>query len=252
MAVLSTLAQHIDLLSGIASFLVFLNLARLKLLGSYKAFGAFLLIHGGLLLVVSTLRPGTNRYAYTYLYGQGLLWLVYLWVVVELYQKVLTLYPAIVGMAKYVVVLAMGASLVGSPKELSAGNWGSDIILRHMAIQRAVTAAMCLHMILLTWFLGWLLVRLPRNTVYHTVLFFFYFLAEAIGNLYRILTGVQVDAAVNLGLQICTLLAFVGWMVLIQEEGEALPQTEAYAGSSSAMIRAMEQVNRSLSRGARH
>jgi hypothetical protein len=107
-------------------------------------------------------------------------------------------------------------------------------------------------MILLTWFLGWLLVRLPRNTVYHTVLFFFYFLAEAIGNLYRILTGVQVDAAVNLGLQICTLLAFVGWMVLIQEEGEALPQTEAYAGSSSAMIRAMEQVNRSLSRGARH
>lgn len=256
MAVLLVLQPYLTLLGAIASFLVILRMFWIRLARRYAAFVGFLAVHGTLLVLLSTIRPNTTWHGYVYLFGQAFLWLFYVLVILELYRKVLAMYAAISNLASYVVVISMGVSIAISfatiSNDLSRGAHQSGVILRHMAIQRAVTAAMCLHLIVLTWFLSWMLVRLPRNTVYHTVLFFFYFLAEAVGNLYRNLTGMDVTEGVNVGLQICTLLAFAGWLVLMRPVGEDLPSRPKSGGTgvdSSKILRQMEQVNRALSKG---
>lgn len=123
------------------------------------------------------------------------------------------------------------------------------MVFRYTVILRAVSSALSVFMILIAAFLLWMPVPLPRNTIRHSVLFFFYFFVTT--GVYYVLNSQRPGFAqiANLVTGLLTLSALVSWYFLVQPEGEAAPVVHAVPRTSSAdMLGRLEALNRTLAR----
>lgn len=196
-----------------------------------------------------------NQVAVLFIYtvAQPLLWLLYILMVIEVFQKVFVKFPGIAQFAQRVVVISMVLAflfaLASIGGDLSTGWSGRSMIFRYTVILRAISGALSVFMILIAAFLLWMPVPLPTNTIRHSFLFFFYFFVTT--GVYYVLdttSAAFVDVA-NLLTNILTMAALISWYFLVQPEGElvAIPH-HLPISPSGEILRRLDALNRTLSR----
>lgn len=238
-------------------FLLAATLWRRGLVRSYPFFTVYLCLEGTA-LCASLLAAGSRKGAVTvYLVAQPLLCLLYFLMVTEVYTKVFARFPGIARFGRRVLLLSMAVAIliaivtsgVDNPSE-----WSQVSTIRlYSSVQRALTTALSLFMILIAGFLIWMPVPLPANTLRHGFLFFFYFLTAT--SVYFYLNTIGTAAAVplaNLVLIASTILALTGWLVLLKANGEEPPaQGSGPKAPASQILGKLEELNRNLSRNDR-
>ena len=204
--------------------------------------------------VTATLLATGNRKAVFFIYAisQPVLWILYILMVIEVFQKVFAKFPGIARFAQRVVlasmVLAFIFALTSIGGDLSGGWSGRGMVFRYSVILRTITSALSVYIILLAAFLLWMPVPLPANTIRHSFLFFFYFfVATAVYYILNTSAPGFVDIA-NLVISGLTLATLGGWYFLVQPEGETVPAISAAPrASASDMLSRLEALNRTLS-----
>ena len=234
-------------------FLVAWVFYRRNLWRAYFFFWICLLVEG--FGVASTHLAGGNidKIMLIYTVAQPPVWVLYIFMVIELFQKVFAKFPGIARFAKWVIVVSMVLAflfaLASIGGDLSKSWSGRSIIFRYSVILRTISSALSVYMIIIAAFLLWMPVPLPANTIRHSFLFFFYFFVTT--GVYYVLntTDTQFVQMANLLTGVLTLAALIGWYFLVQPEGEAIPAVSpAPRASSSDLLGRLEALNRTLSR----
>ena len=234
-------------------FLVVWTLYRRGLWRSYPIFSLCLLVEGFVLGAMLFPGLGHKNVLMVYQNSQAPIWLLYVLAVLEIFQKVFAKFPGIALFGKRVIWLAILVAFVfalsSASGDLETGWTGSSLTKRYTVVVRVASSALTLYMILISVFLLWMPVPLPRNTIRHSVLFFFYFLITT--SLHYVLnttSGPNVQL-VNAGIAGLTITALAGWLFYLRPEGEEIPSFGvAPRSSSSAMLDRLEAVNRALSK----
>lgn len=235
-------------------FLVVLALFRRNLSRSYRFLTLYLLLEG--LAVGTTLYlQNQNRLGQAlrvYLYIQPPIFLLYIAMVIELFQKLFARYPGIALLARRVVIgsmiVAFLLSLASLGGDLSSGWTGQSRISKYSVILRALSSALTLFLLILTAFLHWMPVPLPPNVIRHSLIFFFYFLVNAFVQYQLNITRQRYIDLVNLCLSVGTAIALIAWFILLKPKGEIPPSSGAPRTPSGALLDRLDALNRSLSR----
>jgi len=243
----------ISVLTVPAYFLVAWAFYRRDLWRAYLFFWICLIFEGAALAGTHLADGNIDKIMLIYTVAQPPLWLLYILMVIELFQKVFARFPGIARFAKWVIVgsmvLAFLFALASIGGDLSKGWSGRSMIFRYSVILRTISSALSVYMILIAAFLLWMPVPLPANTIRHSFLFFFYFFVTT--SVYYVLNTSNarfVDIA-NLATGVLTLAALVSWYFVVQPEGEAIPAVGAAPrASSSDLLGRLEALNRTLSR----
>jgi hypothetical protein len=248
---------HLKLIISVVTVPVYFVVAwafyRRNLWRPYFYFWICLLVEGTAL--AATHLAGNNRNAILAIYtvAQPPMWILYILMVIDLFQKVFAKFPGIARFAQRVVLLSMVLAFIfafaSMGGDLNTGWSGMSLIARYSVILRAISSALSVYMILIAAFLLWMPVPLPANTIRHSFLFFFYFFVTT--GVYYMLNTTRAGYVqmANLLTGALTLVALVSWYFLVQAEGEAVPVVHAAPRASSAdLLGRLEALNRTLSR----
>ena len=248
------LRHLISVLTVPVYFLVAFALYRRGLWRSYLFFEICLLMEGASLAAL--LLAGNNIPAYLFIYkiSQPPIWVLYILMVIEVFQKVFIKFPGIARLAQRVVIasmlIAFAFALASIGGDLTDGWTGRSLVPRYSIILRTISSALNIFMLLIAAFLVWMPVPLPPNTIRHSLLYFFYFFV-ATGVHYvlnvNIKNGEWVQIS-NLVISLLTLAALGAWHLLLQPEGEIIPVLHPNPRTaSSEMLARLESLNRTLS-----
>lgn len=249
---LASLSQAISVVNAPMYFLLAWALYRRGMSRSYLFFTVYLVLEG--LAAAAMLYAGNDIRLQRTIYklAQPPISLLYVGMVIEVFQKLFARFPGIARFAKRAVVvsivIAFVFSLASIGGDLSQGWTGHSLISRYSVILRAISSAIILYLILISLFLLWMPIPLSANVFRHSVLFFVYFFVTS-GIHYLLNTDRTYDVKLaNFILNSLTLLALGSWYVLLQPQGELVPTSTGPLTSSSQMLNRLESINRSLSR----
>jgi len=250
---LAQLKNTISILTVPVYFFVAFAFYRRNLWRAYTAFCCCLIVEGTALAATHLAHGNNQAILRIYTIAQPALWVLYILMVVELFQKLFARYPAIARFSQAIVlasmVLAFVFALASIGGDLSTGWSARGIIFRYSVIMRTISSALSVYMILLAAFLVWMPVPLPSNTIRHSLLFFFYFFVTT--GVYYMLNTSTADFVVvaNLVTSILTLGTLAAWYFLVQPGGErvgvAAPAPKVTSGE---LLGRLEALNRTLSR----
>lgn len=248
------LKNAISILTVPAYFLVAFVFYRRNLWRPYFSFWICLLVEGSVVAAMHLAHGNTPAVLRIYMIGQPALWILYILMVMELFQKLFAKFPGIARFAQRVVLVSMVVAFVFALAsiggDLSTGWSGRSMIFRYSVIMRTVSSALSVYMLLIAGFLLWMPMPLPTNTIRHSFLFFFYFFVTT-GVYYVLNTSASPGfvTIANFLTSVLTLTALGAWYFLVQPEGELVPAlTPAPRTSSSDMLGRLEALNRTLSR----
>ena len=234
-------------------FLLAVALYRRKISRSYLFLTIYLLVEGAG-LALTLFFQFSHRVAdiiRVYRFIQPPIFLLYIAMVVELFQKLFARYPGIARLARSVVVGSMLAafllSLTSLGGDLSTGWTGQSLISRYSVILRFLSSAITLFLLLITAFLHWMPIPLPPNVIRHSLIFFFYFLSNAFVQYQLNITRQRYLDIVNLVLAAGTAIALSAWFILLKEKGETPPSSAPPRTPSHALFDRLESLNRTLS-----
>jgi hypothetical protein len=249
---LAQLRQFLSWCTVPVYFAVAIAFFRRGMWRSYRYF-CWCLVAEGLILALLLAAQGNDRaYLQIYKVSQVPLWVLYVLMVTDLYRKVFARFPGIARFAQRVVVasicVAFALALGSIGGDISQGWSGRSMILRYSIILRAISAAISLFLILIAFFLVWLPIPLPVNTIRHSVLFFFYFFVNTFVHYVLDLGRGSYVQIANLVTSLSTLIALLCWYFLLYPAGESGPPSrKAPRTSSTAMLDRLEALNRTLS-----
>lgn len=254
------LAQWSSLLSLVNApvyFLVAFVIFRRGLWRSYLYFWLYLIVEG--VAAVANLYAGhSHKLQMTvYVIAQPPIWILYVLTVTDLFRKVFVRFPGISRVAQRLVIVSVLIgfvfALASIGGDLNSGWANISTIARYSVIQRVVTSALGIYLILIAAFLVWMPVPLPRNTIRHSVLFFTYFLLITAVHYYvNFFSALKIKNLVqpaNLAFSIVTLAALLSWLFLLLPEGEMLPSSSGRLrpASPGPLLDRLESLNQSLS-----
>jgi hypothetical protein len=244
-----TSAGQIAWYLNIAATLILL--VRLRLNGLhriYRAFSWYLLadlVEQALALLAHTQR----RSAYVYMGGQTVKMILSVFVVLELYQFALAAQPA---MARYGrrtagTVLAVSGviaalsllvlPLVGSM--VAPGR--SPVVYYFYAFERTMDTAVLFFLLLISAFMSWFPVRIPKNVAVYIGGFVAYFLSRWA---YVLIISLRRDLlpALNLATLSISLVCFGAWIALLRTEGETASTVTGFRWNPLEMDRLSGQL----------
>ncbi len=215
---------------------------------SYRYFWIGILLEGGFVAIGMATRNVKGAQKLTYLTGQTVMYIFYVLMVIEVFQKVFVRFPGIARFAQRVILVSMAIAFVFAIATASGEmHQKSSMVQWYSVALRAISTALCLYLILIAAFLVWMPVPLARNSIRHSVLFFFYFIATSAVH-YRLNIGdVTFFRMANVFISATTLLALICWTWLLKPSGEIAPTPPAAPRSgTSALLDRLESINKSL------
>lgn len=228
-----------------------------KLYRRYICFFALLCLQGGQTLALLPFPANTNAYAWVYFLTQPLIWLLYVLVVLELYSLALREHRGIASMSRWVLIFGMVVALVIAALSLSADLSGPSgqypVLVTIGIIERGISFSLVLFLLLITGFLLWMPVQIPRNVVLHVALFTTYFLINAGALFVRNLFGYHLVGVVSATLLSINNLCLLLWVLLLNRQGEETPVVvrRLWRRSDEDLItRQLDAVNAFLLRSA--
>lgn len=245
------------LISALLTAGVVVRLLQGHLWSRYRFFFSFLVFALFRLGVVTLIPLSRKSYSLFFITTEAVNLVLYVLITLEIYSLLFERYPGIQSLSRWVTLAAMGTSLLIATMSLKpdVASKSRNLVLDYLFIaDRGVLSGMAVLILLMSLFLAWYPVSLPRNVITHTVLFGVYFLAKAsvvlVRNLSSDYTSKSYSTVVSVVGSICLLI----WALRLRPAGEAVLQVIGHQwnrADEEKLIRQLEQVNRALTRSGR-
>lgn len=216
---------------------------------SYRYFWMGILFEGvglGISLTTSHIKGAQKL---VYLSVQPVLCILYLLMVIEVFRKVFVRYPGIARFAQRFIVASLVVAFLFSIATVGGDlHHGATTVQMYSAAIRAITTALCLYLLLIAGFLVWMPVPLAPNSIRHSFLLFFYFIAATAVHYQVNIGNLPLIIVANLMISIITVAALLSWAFLLHSSGEITPSSPGLPRSGvSTLLNRLESINKSLS-----
>ncbi len=235
-----------------------LRLWRTGLWRRYRCFTFLILAELAQSLTVAAVAPRTDLYALLYLAFVLILAVAYVLAVLEVYSLVLERYAGLINVGRWAISLALALSLVVAAVTIYpdvSGSAGASPLLLFMRIfQRILYSALLFFLLVITGFLLWFPIPLPRNTVLHTIVFGLFFASQALLLLFRNVGGpglTRVLSAAHLGVYV---LCVSAWCIFLSPRGERVTYVLGQHWSreiQDRLVSQLDSLNSALMRAAK-
>jgi hypothetical protein len=173
-------------------------------------------------------------------------WLVWSWIVLELFSKWTRSYPGIGRFGRFLfgalVSVALLVSLISWPFEWKALVLAHDVRISYI-LNRVLLGTLALFTLLVWLFFRNYPAAVAPNVVRHTHITMAFFAINALSWLALTLSGLKMAARVNLSIVVATFGCFSAWAILLTRKGEA---RESIPAMPLEDITRIERVNREL------
>jgi hypothetical protein len=229
------------------------------LIGQYRFLTAFLAAALVQALVFLPLSPASTAYAWAYFISSPLLWILYFFVVLELYHLILEDYPGISSAVRKGVTgsmaLAVVIALLSALPSLNTGTRQFPALRIFLAVERSVALGLLLFLALMQAFLFRYRLRLSRNRLIYATGYAVYFGITVSSDIVLAeLLGGQVFVPFSLGVATAGALILFAGSLLLTREGEARVAALEPQDTSPERARLQQQLvemNRMLTKVAR-
>jgi hypothetical protein len=247
------------LLTALSACALLWRLVSQGLVRQYRFLAAFLAVALVQALIFLPLAPASTAYAWAYFITSPVLWILYFFVVLELYRLILEDYPGIssaVGKGvTWSMALAVVLALLSALPGLNTGSRQFPALRMFLAVERSVALGLLLFLVLMQAFLFRYRLRLPRNRLIYATGYALYFgITVSSDIILAELLGGQVFVPVSLGVGIAGALILFTGSVLLTREGEARVDPLDTYDTSPERARLQQQLvemNRMLTKVAR-
>ena len=226
----AALVSGIQWLSLLGSLLIAVKLYRSGLHRRYRVFFAYFVFrvpHGIIPLLVDIKSP---IYFFSWVFTEPLVWVFYVWVVLELCRLVLERHSGIYSLGKWAMYVGMAISVTlsvlsvlakfqAAPPQRSI-SLHTSIIGYFYAADRGVTFCMAIFLLLMLLLLSRYPVRLSRNVVLHTTLYTIFFLSNTLGMILSSVFGLHLFTRIDAGLSGVSALCILAWLIFLNPKGE--------------------------------
>lgn len=236
------------------------RLWRTGLIRTYRYFGMFAAVHAAQTAVLFFIPPHTDVYAWVYLGFSPVVGVFAILAALELYGLVLSQYPGIGSLGRWVVlggmIVAFTLSSLSLYLDLAKIPDISPILLYLAAAERGLNSALLLFLFLVTVFLVWFPVPLSRNTVVHSIVMAVFFATPALLLLFRntVDSSRETMTILNLVQLSSGLLCLIVWLLFLTPAGENVTVVFGHRwrpGESERLVRQLDELNEALLSSAR-
>jgi hypothetical protein len=251
---LSRVETWLTVLSALATAALAFRMAREKLHRIYPFFYTWLIAEVIRAAVLLPMRPRRSLYAWTYVFTEPVIWLLYFLIVWELYSLVLRSHPGIATAGKRTMLVTMTVALVlvavSLQSDLSNPGQPFPILLFIHVGGRAVVSTLGVFLLLVTLVLLKFPIRLSRNAVYYCVGYAVFFCVKAAVLLWRNILGpesAQYTSIVNLAVANACIFF---WLLKLSGAGENRPNplTARWSPAEAGRLLAqLKNINDTLS-----
>lgn len=241
----------VSLLSYLWAFAIGANAvlaARLYALGlhtSYPYFFAYLIFQTMRSLALISFSVKSFTFAYIFVYTQPVLWVFYVLVVLELYDKVLQQWAGIRSLGRWALygslVIAVSISFL-----TLIPFWGkedSKLLFWVTTVERGVLTSVMLFLFLILLFLSRYPLQLNRNTIVHCVVYTIFFLGLSMTLLVRNVRGHEIMRMLNHVVELISLACYGVWIMFLTKKGEERTVALHHQADPAAERRLREQLN---------
>jgi hypothetical protein len=259
MPTLASIEQVLFWISTAVTALVVLRFFLNNLASRYPSFIVFLVLALARSLFVRFVSLDPNTYSLFYMATEAVFWVLFVLILLELYGMVLARYGGIQTFSKWMTMTCLGGSLVLAaislyPDMSQEPTVRMDLLRTFFIAERGVFSALVLLIFLMSLFLLWYPIRLPKNVVFHSLIFTVYFLAKAFAILFRNLLGVPLTRPMSLSILAAGLMCLGLWLVLIRpawERDEMVIGHRWDQDEEKRLIGQLRSINAALARIAR-
>jgi hypothetical protein len=125
------------------------------------------------------------------------------------------------------------------------------LLFTFMLLERMVTTSLLVLLLCLIAFASHFPVPVCRNIRVHATIFAIYFSVRTAMFLLRLVFGLDVIPAINVGLQSLGVTCLIAWAVLLTPAGEMVPARRVPSASEERLLTQLEAINESLLRSSR-
>jgi hypothetical protein len=197
-------------------------------------------------LLILSLSDLVSRTREAWRITEPLVWIMWAWIVLELFSKWTRSYPGIGRFGRYLfgvlVTVALLVSMIGWTFEWRALVFAHDFRIYYI-LNRVLMATLAVFTLLVWLFFRNYPAAVAPNALRHTQITVTYLATNALSQLAFTLNGLKVNAAVNLLIVVATFACFSAWAVFLTRKGEVRSTVPAMEPAEVARI---EQVNREL------
>lgn len=235
----------VGLAAALAIKLAFARLSRL-----YRWFFAFLCFQVLQFLVMLPLSPGKSSYAWMFLITQPFIWFFDILVVLEIYSLALRKHPGIASMSRWVLtaafLVAVAIAALTLSVDLSHPVGRFPVLVYYSVVMRGLLSSLVLFLLLITAFLVWSPVAVPRNIVVHAAVTSLYFLCSAALLFVRNVFGYEMTRLISTILLSVEVVCFALWIVFLTKRGEeavVVVRSKWQAGDEQELVRQLDAIN---------
>jgi hypothetical protein len=228
-----------------ANALLAVRLYWLGLNKSYPYFFAYLIFQTFRSLALVAFPVKSYTFAYIFVYTQPVLWVFYVLVVLELYDKVLDDWVGIRSLGRWALygslVIAVSVSFL-----TLIPFWGkedSKLLFWVTTVERGVLTSVILFLFLILLFLSRYPLQLNRNIIVHCVVYTIFFLGLSMTLLVRNVRGWEMMRTLNQVVEVISLACYAVWIVFLTQRGEERKVALHQRSNPADERRLKEQLN---------
>jgi len=200
------------------------KLAVTGLIRIYVWFSAFLCFEIARGLILLWIPPNTGLYAWIFLITEPLMWILYIMVVLELYEVALRKYQGVATLSRWILSAGMAVSVAVSAltlwMDLSRPTGQYRVLVYYSVVERGLIFSLSLFLLLITGFLAWFPLSISRNIRLHASVYFLYFLSSTLALFLRNVAGYSISPMVSNILSLLDAVCFALWLGGLSRRGE--------------------------------
>ncbi|MGA2135701.1 MAG: hypothetical protein ABSH50_25700 [Bryobacteraceae bacterium] len=248
---------NLVVVAGIIMLSVRLTLSGLH--RRYRAFFIYLIFAALQEGVLGSINPAGKPYYYIWAYTEPVAWVLYVWVVLELYGLVLEDYQGLATVGRWALIAGIVLALAASGLSLiipSQHTPQGHLMTYYYVTERAVYFSLVVFLVSILGFLLQYPIVLSRNIIVHSMVFSVYFVSTTI--IYTVLStsGLEKERLEIVGdvMNGINIAALGVWLVMLNKAGESLKQRLRPAwmpGREEDLVHQLNQLNTALLRATR-
>jgi hypothetical protein len=227
----AALVSGIQWVSLLGSLLTAVKIYRSGLYRRYRVFFAYFLFRAPIATYPLLVNIKSPVYFYIWVFTTPLVWMFYIWVVLELCRLILERHRGFYSLWKWAMYAGMAISVtlsavsvlakfkasVHTQRSLSLNN---SILRYFYAADRGVTFCLAIFLLLMLLLISRYPVRLSRNVVLHTTLYTIFFLSNTLVVILSSVFGMHLFTTVDTALMGVSALCVLAWLVFLTPKGE--------------------------------
>lgn len=254
---LSSLEGILWFLTTLLTVLLLLRLLWTRLSSVYPAFAWFLVFGFARSIIGAASQLSQKQYYWYYIVTEAILLFFYILMTLEVYTLVLQKYPGIQALSRWMLsgalIGAMTLAMASMYPEMMAKAKLTEYDLLGVA-ERGILSGLVLLILLVTLFLSWFPISLPRQIALHSILFAAFFLLKGGARLAQNYSQNLLGRPLNLALFSLACCCLLGWIFVLkpmEENPATLKMGKWNRTDENRLLGQLQEINETLS-GKRH